>query len=170
MYRSKGYHKMPTVFRECFRNDPDAMATVTGSEDYPELGGRVWFYGTEDGVLVVSELWGLPVWESACGNSVFGFHIHEGACCGGNGEDPFADVGGHYNPDGCEHPQHAGDLPPLFGNNGYALSAVLTDRVQLRDILGRTVIVHSSADDFHTQPSGNSGAKIACGEIRTYRR
>lgn len=43
---------------------------------------------------------------------------------------------------------------------------VLTDRFRVRDIIGRTVVIHSGPDDFHTQPAGNAGEKIACGVIR----
>ena len=74
----------------------------------------------------------------------------------------------HYNPNQCAHPYHAGDLPPLFGSNGYAFEAFLTDRFTVSEVIGRTVIIHSKPDDFSTQPSGNSGEKIACGEIRKY--
>jgi len=77
--------------------------------------------------------------------------------------DPFSDVMSHYNPNGCEHPYNDGDLPPLFGNGGYALCAFLTDRFSVNDVIGRTVIIHDQPDDFTTQPSGNSGTKIACG-------
>jgi len=63
------------------------------------------------------------------------------------------------------HPHHAGDLPPLFGNNGYALSMFLTTRFSVSEIIGRTVILHSAPDDFTSQPAGNSGVKIACGVI-----
>ena len=67
---------------------------------------------------------------------------------------------------GCEHPNHAGDLPPLFGNNGFALSLFLTNRFTVDEVIGRTIIIHDHPDDFTTQPSGNSGTKIACGVIR----
>ena len=79
--------------------------------------------------------------------------------------DPFAGAMSHYNPKGCEHPYHAGDLPPLFGNGGSALSLFLTNRFSVREITGKTVIIHDRPDDFTTQPSGNSGTKIACGVI-----
>ena len=45
-------------------------------------------------------------------------------------------------------------------------NAVVTDRFTISDIIGRTVVIHKSPDDFTTQPSGNAGAKIACGEIK----
>lgn len=103
--------------------------------------------------------------SDGCESRIFGFHIHEGGCCRGNESDPFADTLSHYNPQGCEHPAHAGDLPPLFGNRGCAFSAFLTDRFTVEEIIGRTVVIHDMPDDFTTQPSGDSGSKIGCGVI-----
>lgn len=153
------------------RGQPSAQAKIAGSVSYPDITGTVRFYQATGGVLVVAEISGLPVGAGVCAPSVFGFHIHEGSACTGNAEDPFADAKVHYNPHQCPHPQHAGDLPPLFSNRGYAFMAVLTDRFSVSEIIGRTLIVHGSPDDFTTQPSGNSGKKIACGRIvRSYRR
>ncbi|MBR1884477.1 MAG: superoxide dismutase family protein, partial [Clostridia bacterium] len=42
---------------------------------------------------------------------------------------------------------------------------VLVDKFKINDIIGKTVIIHDGTDDFKTQPSGNAGSKIACGEI-----
>lgn len=42
---------------------------------------------------------------------------------------------------------------------------VLLDKIKINDIIGRVVIIHDMPDDFTTQPSGNSGTKIACGRI-----
>ncbi len=50
-------------------------------------------------------------------------------------------------------------------NNGYAFSAFLTDCFSLSEVMGKTVIIHGNPDDFTTQPSGNSGEKLACGVI-----
>ncbi len=58
-----------------------------------------------------------------------------------------------------------GDLPPLFENNGYAYMSVLINKFKIKDIIGRVVIIHDMPDDFNSQPSGNSGKKIACGKI-----
>ena len=147
-------------FLSCLRRRPDARAVIAGSDAYPEINGIVRFYQTERGVLVATEVTGLP------GDSFYAFHIHGGDRCAGNEADPFADAMTHYNPDRRPHPDHAGDLPPLLANGGCAFSVVLTDRFTVQDILGRTVIIHDRPDDFTTQPNGNSGAKIACGEIR----
>ena len=140
---------------------PSAMAILRGSAAYPEIEGRVRLYQTKEGVIVVADVEGLPE-QSTCG-SVFGFHIHEGNRCGG---DAFVETLGHYNPNDCPHPYHAGDLPPLFGNNGKAWMAVWTNRFTVEEIKGHTVVIHDQVDDFVSQPAGNAGRKIACGLIR----
>lgn len=139
---------------------PQAYAEIKGSKDYKDISGLVKFYQTANGALVYAVIAGLPD-----GNSFHGFHIHEGEKCSGNSDDPFADAKSHYNPNNAEHPNHAGDLPPLMNNNGFALSVFITDRFTVKDVIGRTMIIHEKADDFTTQPSGNSGKKIACGKI-----
>ena len=149
------------------RGRAQAAARIAGSEGFSDISGTVRFYQTNEGVIIWAEIRGLPRGESPSHGGIFGFHIHEGTDCGGNMSDPFADVMSHYNPDGGEHPCHAGDLPPLFGNDGRALSVFLTDRFSVQEIIGRTVIIHDHPDDFTTQPSGNSGTKIACGVIRS---
>lgn len=147
------------------RRRPDARAVLRGSADRPGLTGAARFYQTRWGVLVSVEASGLPEGTEPCGERVFAFHIHSGGQCAGDGEDPFAGALTHYNPDGCPHPSHAGDLPPLFSNHGRAFQVVLTDRFTVREVIGRTVILHARPDDFTTQPSGNAGAKLACGRI-----
>lgn len=144
---------------------PDAVAEICGSGEFPEIRGRVSFYKIKCSTLVAAEISGLPTGMNVCDRRIFALHIHEGEVCTGNSADPFADVGMHYNPDNCPHPFHAGDMPPLFGNNGYAFLTFLTDRFSFEEILGKTVIIHGGIDDFSTQPSGNAGSKIACGKI-----
>jgi len=84
--------------------------------------------------------------------------------------DSFPLSGTHYNPGECEHPHHAGDLPPLFGCNGYAMSVFLTDRFLVDDVIGKTLIIHDRPDDFKTQPAGDAGEKMACGVIQSVLR
>lgn len=166
MLKEEKHYEQVTNLNEIFYRRPQAMAILQGSRDYPEIKGTVKFYQTSRGVIVAAEVKGLPMTGESCQGAFFGFHIHEGKSCTGNPEMPFANALGHYNPEGCEHPYHVGDLPPLLGNRGYAISVFLTDRFSVREIMGRTIIVHGSADDFHSQPSGNAGAMIACGVIR----
>ena len=150
---------------------PSAVAVIRGSAFYPEIGGTVKFYQTERGVITVVELRGLPTSSARCDLPILALHIHEGASCTGNGSDPFAGARTHYNPYGCGHPSHAGDLPPVFSSvGGNAFYAVLTDRFEVSEILGKTVVLHDASDDFRTQPAGDSGNKIACGEIVRVRR
>lgn len=152
-----------TLLREL----PDAMAIIRGSESYPGILGYLHMYQLKGGVLIAIEVIGLPNTQSKCKNDIFALHLHEGKRCSGNATDPFADAKTHYNPNGCEHPYHAGDLPPLFGNGGYALSIFVTDRFAVQDVIGKTVIIHAGVDDFTSQPAGNAGAKIACGVLES---
>lgn len=148
------------------KHKPSAKAIINGSNDYPNIRGNVYFYETNDGVLLCANVTGLPHSTGKCNYRVFGFHIHEGISCTGNANDPFADAKTHYNPYDCPHPQHAGDLPPLFENQGNAFMVFLTQRFNVNEVIGRTIIIHDMPDDFVTQPSGDSGNKIACGIIK----
>lgn len=143
---------------------PDARAVIRGGNGFDEICGTVLFYQQKFSVFVVADISNLP--KSDKYERIFAFHIHNKESCTGNGENEFANVKSHYNPDNKQHPYHKGDLPPLFGNDGKAFSAFLTDRFTVKEIVGKTVIIHSSTDDFTTQPSGNSGEMIACGEIK----
>lgn len=102
------------------------------------------------------------------------FHVHEKGDC----SDPAAESAGpHFNPDGLPHgnpstgPHHAGDMQNIVADaSGAADVNVLLSDLQLgtdgpRDVLGRALIVHAQPDDYSTQPSGNAGARIACGVI-----
>lgn len=144
---------------------PDAYAQVRGNIRHSGVHGNVYFFGMYSGTMVIAEIYGLPDDMEKPNGNFFGFHVHEGAECTGDENDPFKNAGAHYNPDNAEHPKHAGDLPPLLANDGIAWSAVYTDRFYPEDVVGRTVIIHDMADDFRTQPSGDSGMKMACGEI-----
>ena len=144
---------------------PEAYAKVRGSVENSGIHGEVYFYGVHNGTLIVAEIYGLPnTMEKESGN-FYGFHIHEGESCTGDETDFFQNTGMHYNPEESVHPKHAGDLPPLLANDGIAWSALYTERFYPEDVIGRTIVIHSMADDFRSQPSGNSGVKIACGEI-----
>ena len=144
-----------------------AYSTIHGGTKYPNINGTVTFKKIREGIIVTAKIKNLPHSYKDCSNKIFGFHIHSGSSCTGNSTDEFADALKHYNPNNCKHPEHAGDIPPLFENNGYAYLSFLTNRFTINDIIGKTVIIHSMPDDFTTDPSGNSGEKIACGIITT---
>ena len=127
----------------------NAIACIRGDG----IRGIVRFRPRCQGVLITAEIFGLS-------DGFHGFHIHEGADCGGK---DFSNTGVHFGTG--DHPDHAGDLPPLLSGNGRACLSVLTNRLQMEDILGRTVVIHNLSDDFRTQPAGDSGKKIACGRI-----
>ncbi|MGO1469506.1 MAG: superoxide dismutase family protein [Tissierella sp.] len=148
-----------------------AHARMMGSKYAPHLCGNVYFYAVEEGTEVFVEIWGLPLYQPATDKnapiSPFGFHVHEvGLCQGKDSDSPFTSAKGHYNPDDQPHGNHAGDLPVLFSNNGYARMSFFTDKFRVKDIIDRSVIIHQNPDDFRTQPAGDSGTRIACGIIK----
>lgn len=139
---------------------PDAYAMIKGNPSYSDIEGTVKFYGVHGGTVVITDIKNLPT-----SNQFHGFHIHEGESCSGTTEEPFKDAGGHYNPTDVSHPNHIGDLPPILSAEGTAYSVFYTTKFYPEDIVGRTIILHENPDDFKTQPSGDAGMMIACGEI-----
>jgi len=113
--------------------------------------------------------------EGAAAGGTHGFHVHEvGDCSAPDGSS----AGAHFNPDGHAHghpgegEHHAGDMPNVVADeHGVIAVDLIAPGLTLgdggaRDIAGRALVLHASADDYATQPSGNSGARIACGVIR----
>lgn len=137
---------------------PTAKAVIRGYGENSAIRGKVLFYPVHGMVLVCASVYGFPKNSS----SFHGFHIHEGGSCTG---EKLADTKGHYDPDARPHPYHAGDLPPLLSCSGVAYMEVLTGRFTIDEVIGKTVVIHSGADDLRSQPSGDPGEKIACGVI-----
>ena len=155
----------PDIFeaRKCVGfGAPSAYALIKGVGAYAGISGELRLYSVYRGTLAVLDVSGLP--EN--GTGFYGCHIHEGASCTGDQQDLLKDTKGHYNPAGQQHPEHAGDLPPLLGNQGRAWISVYTRRFFPEDVVGRTLVIHEMPDDFRTQPAGDSGMKMACGVIR----
>lgn len=129
--------------------------------------GEATFEQVGDKVRVVIFVQGLKPGQE------HGLHIHEaGDCSSGDGMS----TKGHFNPYGKPHAhsgtpeRHAGDLPPLKANKrGRGNVQVDLDVISLKsgpaNIIGRGLIVHADPDDYKTQPTGNAGARIACGVI-----
>lgn len=151
------------------RARPAAQASVRGDAGHPKLHGAVRFFLYRGGTIVLAEFWGLPYDSAPCAPNIYAMHIHAAGDCSESMDMPFASAGGHFNPQNCPHPAHAGDLPPLFSNQGYAWQAFYTERFTPDDVVGKAVIVHDQRDDFTTQPAGDAGARIGCGVIRAYR-
>lgn len=155
------------MFRSLLVNSaPAALAWVRGGVSYPDISGLVKFFHTPyGGILVEAEIFNLPNINIAGSSNFYAMHIHEYGNCSAD----FAKTGGHYGAPGSLHPNHAGDMPPLLASQGYAWMSFYDKRFSIEDILDRSVVIHQEPDDFKTQPSGNSGAMIACGVIRPYR-
>jgi len=152
-----------------------ACATPSGPSASAELqptrgngtSGEVRFVQQGDKVLVSGEVRGLKP------NGEHGFHIHDkGDCSSGDGMS----TGGHYNPGGHRHgsyargEHHAGDLPSLKADaHGVARFAFESTSISVgsgsNDIVGHGLIVHRDPDDYTTQPTGNSGPRLACAVI-----
>ena len=130
--------------------------------------GEATFEQVGDKVRVVIFVQGLKPGQE------HGLHIHEvGDCSSGDGMS----TKGHFNPFGKPHAhhgsaeRHAGDLPSLrAGKDGRANVQIDLDIITVAagpgSIVGRGLIVHADPDDFKTQPTGNAGARVACGVIR----
>lgn len=151
---------------------PAAVAQIHGSDSMPGIRGTVRFYAAPGGTVVETRVNGLPNMSLPTNTpqvGPFGYHIHAGSECGsGAGATPFSAAGDHYNPTSQPHPLHAGDMPVLFPNDGFAYSRAYTNRFRPSEVVGRTVVIHEMPDDFRTQPSGDSGTRIACGPIERY--
>lgn len=142
-----------------------ALQPTQGSKAF----GEATFEETEGKVRVIVFAQGLTP------GAEHGFHIHEvGDCSSGDGMS----TKGHFNPQGKPHgnpsgnERHAGDLPALkAGKDGRARLDTTVDLISLRpgpaSIVGRGLIIHADPDDYKTQPTGNAGARIACGVIKS---
>ena len=145
-----------------------AMATLTPTQGNTARG-MVVFHQMQGHMMVHAHISGVAP------NSEHGFHLHDvGNCASTDGTS----AGGHFNPGKTAHgPQdaehHAGDMPSLKAdadgviNQKFMLHGV-TVKGDANSIDGRSVILHANADDYKTQPTGNSGPRIACGVIATH--
>lgn len=143
---------------------PGTKSYIKGSAEYPSLHGEVNFFETARGVKVKGRIFGLP----DNGKGFYGFHLHAGSTCMPTyGDVAFSEAKGHYNPQGMPHPLHAGDFPVIMADKkGHAEFCFLTDRFDIDEVIGKTLIIHFDPDDYTTQPSGNSGKRIACGVVK----
>ena len=145
-----------------------AVATLDPVGDQT-ANGRLLLTADANGVRITGSIVGLSP------NAEHGFHVHENGDCGGDGA---SNAGGHFNPSQQPHgnpvggtTHHAGDIPNLMSDaQGNATIEVVVPGLTLgdggaNDAMGKAVIVHEKRDDYATQPSGDSGARIACGKV-----
>lgn len=141
-----------------------AAATLRAT-DGNKASGNVRFTQQASSVLVEASIQGLTP-------GPHGIHVHEkGDCSAPDG----ASAGAHFNPTGSAHggtsgARHSGDMGNLVADaQGAATLKVNVTGIALNDgpsgVINRSVIVHADPDDFKTQPSGNSGKRVACGVV-----
>ena len=145
---------------------PPASATLTSATGM--VMGTAQLMAMGDGIHLVVDAKGAPA-------GVHGIHVHTVGRCEG---PDFTSAGPHWNPTNMKHGTnapmgpHLGDLPNLtIGADGTGhLDAMLKGTLSggaapLLDADGAAVVLHATADDYMTDPSGNSGGRIACGVI-----
>jgi len=157
---------IPLLIAACAPIEPTggaAMALVNASG---QSIGTVRAWQTAGGVTLRIDAAGLP-------HGVHGIHVHAVGRC-----DPpdFASAGAHWNPAGRQHGfdnplgHHAGDLHNVTvaanGVLGEAVTIAGTSMATLIDGAGASLVIHAAADDYATDPSGNSGARIACAVLQ----
>lgn len=142
------------------------MAPVSGTL----VSGRLTLTPIDGGIRIEGQLGGLGR------GATHAIHIHErGDCSAADGSS----AGGHFNPAAAAHGRMGTAVHHLGDMDNIVADAAGVAQVDVRvisatmgsgaagDILGRAIIVHAGADDYVTQPTGNSGARVACGVIRS---
>lgn len=130
-----------------------------------DVQGVVTFTPSAAGIIVHADVTGLTP-------GAHGFHIHETGDCSA---PDATSAGGHFNPSEHDHGapedahRHAGDMGNIVADEtGHGILEWTDPNMQLsgdKSIIGRAVIVHADEDDYSTQPTGNAGARVACGVI-----
>jgi Cu-Zn family superoxide dismutase len=140
------------------------LKTSTGED----AGEAIFRGGAGGSVTLTLELKNLPPGDH-------GVHLHVNPVC----EAPaFTTAGGHFNPDKKQHGllnpmgHHNGDLPGNVtigadhtGEASWQIKGVSLTAGDPDSVLGTAIMVHEKPDDFKTDPTGNAGARIACGVI-----
>jgi superoxide dismutase, Cu-Zn family len=134
-----------------------------------QVAGTLALQGGAEGVSLTGDITGLSP------QTTHGIHFHEkGDCSAPDAKS----AGEHFNPGGVPHggpttpTHHLGDMPNIQSDaTGKATVGVTVTNATLgeggpNDLLGKALIVHAKADDYATQPSGNSGDRIACGVVK----
>lgn len=153
----------------------DALATASLMKQDGIVVGVAVFTQQGGSVRIAAEVNGLPP-------GFHGFHVHAVGIC--DAATQFMSAGGHVNPGGVTHSDHAGDLPSLYVNaDGTGSMSFTTDRFSVASLFdgdGSALMIHADKDNFGHIPArygvapdettlntGDAGARIACGMIDT---
>jgi Cu-Zn family superoxide dismutase len=139
--------------------------TLTGAPTDTDFTGRVEVTPEGSGVRIVADVAGVDT------DGQHGIHVHENGMCDhqGEGGQHFTSAGGHFNPTGTEHacpptdPRHAGDLGNIEVSGGIGHLELSVPNLTADQLNGKAIILHAGEDDCKTQPTGNSGDRLACG-------
>lgn len=146
-----------------------ATATLDGTKPDTTVSGTVRFDGNNGQVKMNLE---ITVPKKA--SQSVAVHIHAMPDCGEMGKH----AGGHWNPTNKQHGKwgsdnfHSGDIGNInLDANGKGTLQLTSDLWSIggdstKNILNKTIIVHSGVDDYTSQPAGNSGERIGCGVIK----
>jgi len=158
-----------TPARDAVEQQPaplQASALLAPTQGNAVQGNVIFRHEADGGVRIIAEVSGLTPGSR-------GFHIHETGDCSA---PDASSAGGHFNPHQTAHGKegegeyHAGDLPSLQADaDGNASLNVVLHGINLtgdHSIIGRGLIVHADPDDYTSQPTGNSGARVACAVIQ----
>lgn len=159
----------PTAAPLASRSTVARASVVLAPASASLVSGKLTLMAMDGGVHLTGEIGGLAP------GSTHAIHIHEkGDCTAADATS----AGGHFNPAAKAHGRvghgahHGGDMDNIVANgegvaavNAHAEGVVLGGGAG-NDVVGRAVIVHAAADDYTTQPTGNAGARVACGVIR----
>ena len=152
------------LWGQIVRSTSGAVANLEATQG-SSVKGTVTFEEVDEKVRVTATLSGLRAGKH-------GFHIHDKGDCSARDA---SSAGGHYNPDNLKHgspefsERHTGDLGNLeadvYGQASLTRTYDLLSLEGAKAIVGKAVIVHVEVDDFRTQPTGDAGARVACGVI-----
>lgn len=146
-----------------------AEATLSGTKTDTTVNGTVQFTQQQDGQVKMM----LDITVPTKANQSVAIHFHEHGDCGDMGNH----AGGHWNPTNTNHGQwgqgsfHSGDIGNInLDGQGRAQKEISSNLWSIggdasKDILNKTIVIHSGVDDYTSQPAGNSGNRIGCGVI-----
>ena len=157
---------LPMLAAACAYDEPRGGAPMALIGASGQSIGAVRAWQTAGGVTFRIDASGLP-------HGVHGIHVHPIGRCDA---PDFSTAGTHWNPTNREHGMnnpkgpHAGDMPNVTVSANGVLQETVTlphaTMAQLLDADGASIMIHANADDYVSQPAGNSGAKIACAVIQ----